>query len=64
MSTDKINRPDDRTIKKMTVLSLKTLLNTLRTQRDNLIRPHDDLIKMYEEILEEKLKEANGPISS
>ncbi len=64
MSTEKVTRPDDRTINRMTVLSLKTLLNTLKTQRDNLIRPLDDRIKMYEEILEEKMKEKNGQAAS
>ncbi len=64
MSTEKVTRPDDRTINRMTVLSLKTLLNTLKTQRDNLIRPLDDRIEMYEEILKEKLKEKDGQAAS
>lgn len=62
--SDNVKRPDEKTIKRMTVLSLKTLLNSLRTQRDILIRPHDNRIKIYEEILDEKLKEENGKTTS
>lgn len=64
MGTEKVSRPDDKTIKRMTVISLNTLLNSLRTQRNAIVQPLDDRIKMYEEILEEKKKEANGQATS
>ena len=61
----KFNKPDNSTIKRMTVQSIDSLLDTLKEQRTRLVEPFDTQIEFYEKIRAEKLKGAgNGKTSS
>lgn len=52
-----VQKPNEATVKRMTVQSVKTLLSTLKEQRAAYVRPYDEQIKIYEDILEQKEKE-------
>lgn len=57
MDNKPFTKPSEETISKMTVVSVSTLLQTLKAQRAELVRPHDERIKFYEAILERKKEE-------
>lgn len=59
----KFTRPDEGTIRKMTVRSIEILLDTLRTQRAEIVKPLDSRIEFYEEILKKK-KGSDGQATS
>ena len=48
-------KPDDATIKRMTVQSVTQLINALQRRRDAAVKPLDAEIQFYEKVL--KLKE-------
>lgn len=53
----KFTKPDEETQKRMTVSSITALLNTLKSQRADVVEPYDLQIKYYEDLLAKK-KEA------
>lgn len=56
----KFLKPDEKTIKRMTVRSITVLIDTLKGQRDELVKPYNTQIAFYEDLLEKKRKE-EGP---
>lgn len=56
----KFTKPDEQTIKRMTVRSITVLLDTLKRQRAEKVKPFDEQIKYYEELLERKKKEKSN----
>lgn len=50
----KFTKPDKETIGRMTVRSITSLLDTLKSQRAELVKPYDEQIKYYEDLLEKK----------
>lgn len=55
----KFKKPDQKTIDRMTVRSLTAMLDTLKLQRGEIVKPFDTQIKFYEDLLLEK-KKAQG----
>lgn len=53
----KFTKPDAATVKRMTVQSITSLLGSLKSQRAELVKPYDDQIKFYEDLLENKKRE-------
>lgn len=53
----KFLKPDEKTIKRMTVRSISVLIDTLKGQRDELVKPYNTQIAFYEDLLEKKRKE-------
>ena len=47
-------KPDEKTIARMTPKSLEVLIDTLKKKRAALVRPHDEQIKFYEDLLKKK----------
>ena len=47
-------KPDDATIKRMTVQSVTQLINALKRRRDAAIKPLDVEIQFYEKVLKQK----------
>ena len=47
-------KPDDATIKRMTVQSVTQLINALQRRRDAVVKPLDAEIKFYEKVLKQK----------
>lgn len=47
----KFTKPDKRTIDRMTPRSIKALLDTLKSQRAELVKPYDLQIWYYEKLL-------------
>lgn len=56
----KFTKPDEKTISRMTVFSLTTLIDTLKTQRAEIVKPFDTQIEFYERLLEQKKEQANA----
>ncbi len=56
----KFTKPDQETIKRMTVSSITALLNTLKSQRADVVEPYDLQIKYYEDLLEKKKEARNA----
>ena len=52
-------KPDDATIKRMTVQSVTQLINALKRRRDAAIKPLDAEIQYYEKVLKQK-EDENG----
>ena len=52
-------KPDDATIKRMTVQSVTQLINALKRRRDAAIKPLDAEIQYYEKALKQK-EDENG----
>ena len=50
-------KPDDATIKRMTVQSATQLINALQRRRDAVVKPLDAEIQFYEKVLKQKQKE-------
>lgn len=50
----KFTKPDKETIARMTPRSIQSLLDTLKSQRAELVEPYDKQIKYYEDLLEQK----------
>lgn len=50
----KFTQPDESTIKRMTPAGIRSLLDTLKTQRAALVKPYDTQIKFYEDLLAKK----------
>ncbi len=53
----KFLRPDEKTIKRMTARSISVLIDTLKGQRDELVKPYNTQIAFYEKLLDQKRKE-------
>lgn len=53
----KFTKPDEKTIKRMTVKSLTSLIETLEDQRAELVKPFDLQIKYYKDLREKKKAE-------
>lgn len=53
----KFTKPDQKTIARMTVRSLTVLIETLKGNRDEVVKPYDTQIAYYEKLLEQKRKE-------
>ena len=47
-------KPDDATIKRMTVQSVTQLINALKRRRDAVVKPLDAEIQFYEKVLKQK----------
>ncbi len=60
----KFTKPDKETIARMTPNSINALLSTLRSQRDDLVKPYDEQISYYEELLKKKEEERNAKATS
>ena len=56
----KFTKPDQKTIERMTVRSLDSLIATLKDQRAKLVEPFDTQIAFYEELREKKRKAQNA----
>ncbi len=56
----KFTKPDETQLKRMTVRSLTALLDTLKAQRAELVKPYDLQIKFYEDLREKKRKQEEG----
>ena len=56
----KFIKPTDEAIKRMTVRSLTSLIESLKTQRAQAVKPHDEQIKFFEELLWKKKSEENA----
>lgn len=54
----KFTKPDEKTIRRMTPRSLRALIDSLKTQRAEVVQPFDIQIKFYEDLLAKK--EAEG----
>lgn len=50
----KFTKPDKETIARMTPRSIQALLDTLKSQRAELVKPYDEQIKYYEDLLAQK----------
>lgn len=50
----KFTKPDEKQVRRMTPTSIRALLDSLRKQRAELVKPHDLQIKFYEDLLEKK----------
>lgn len=53
----KFNKPDEKTIKRMTVRSLSVLIETLEQKRAEIVKPYDTQIEFYKDLREKKRKE-------
>lgn len=53
-------KPDENTIKRMTVESVSALISGLKARRDQAAAPFNEEIQYYEKILDQKKKEANA----
>lgn len=53
----KFTKPDQKTVARMTVMSLSALLDTLKKQRATVVEPLDVQIDFYEKLLEQKKNE-------
>lgn len=60
----KFTKPDEKTVARMTVRSLTAMLETLKNQRAELVKPFDTQIKFYEDLLAEKRREQSAQASS
>ena len=60
----KFTKPDESTIKRMTVNSITALLNTLKSKRADLVAPYDEQIKYYEDLLKKKQEERDAKTTS
>lgn len=60
----KFTKPDPETIKRMTVTSITALLNTLKSQRAELVKPYDLQIEYYEDLLKKKQESSNAETTS
>ena len=56
-------KPDDATIKRMTVQSVTQLINALKRRRDAVVKPLDAEIQFYEKVLKQK-EESDGTSTS
>ena len=56
-------KPDDATIKRMTVQSVTQLINALQRRRDAVVKPLDAEIQFYEKVLKQK-EESDGTSTS
>lgn len=53
----KFTPPSDAQVKRMTSRTISVLLDTLKTQRQMLVEPYDNQIKLYEDLLAKKREE-------
>ncbi len=60
----KFTKPDKETIARMTPRSIQALLDTLKSQRAELVEPYDKQIKYYEDLLEQKKGGSNAKATS
>lgn len=56
----KFTKPDKSTVARMTPRTINALLDTLKSQRADLVKPFDDQIKFYEDLLDQKKKEGEA----
>lgn len=60
----KFTKPDAKALARMTPYSIKTLLDSLKTQREQVVKPFDDQIAYYEELLKKKEEAQNAKAAS
>ena len=60
----KFTKPTEEQIQRMTPKSIGALLQTLRSQRADLVAPYDLQIKYYEDLLKKKEEAQNAKATS
>ena len=60
----KFTKPTEEQIQRMTPKSIGALLQTLRSQRADLVAPYDLQIKYYEDLLKKKEEAQNAEATS
>lgn len=60
----KFTKPDSETVKRMTPRTIQALIDTLESQRADLVKPYDDQIKFYKDLKAKKEGEANAKATS
>jgi len=60
----KFTKPTEEQIQRMTPKSIGALLQTLRSQRADLVAPYDLQIKYYEDLLKKKQEAQNAEATS
>lgn len=53
-------KPDEKTIARMTIQSLTALIEALRGKREEACAPFDEQIKFYKKLLDKKKAEGNA----